>query len=398
MNAYIVDGVRTPRGIASKKGSLKDVESIQLLKQLMVAMQDRHNNLVETATECILGCVTQTGEQGGNIAKTAALYSGLQNSLCGSTVNRYCVSGLTSIIYGAMGIMSKTHKVVLGGGVESRSRIPMFSDNGPWYSSPEVMKETKFVNMGISADLLATREGFTKTELDNFSHESHLKAAHATEKGYFRGGIIPIKDKNGNTLLEIDEGISPEKEGIFSASPSFEKLGELFSTIALKQYPEVKRIAHTHTKRSAARMVDGASLTILASEEAIREQNLNAKAEILAFAETSAEPVQMLTAGVTAASVVLKKSGLKPKDIDLYEVNEGFAAVPLHFSKHMGVPTERINVNGGAIAMGHPLGATGSILLNSLVDELGRRNKQYGMVSICGGAGAGAAILVKSTL
>tara|TARA_B100001939_G_scaffold347888_1_gene371148 strand:- start:8450 stop:9652 length:1203 start_codon:yes stop_codon:yes gene_type:complete len=398
MEAFIVDALRSPRGAAREWGGLASIKPVELLAQLYQALEARNDLDPSEVEDIILGCVTQSGDQGGNIAKISALYAGWSEQTSGHTVNRFCTSGLTACNTAAMKIMSGMEDLVIGGGVESMSRCPMFSDGGPWYSDKEVMKKTRFIHMGISGDLVATLEGFERTDVDAYALRSQQRAARARAEGYFERSIIPIRDNEGNVALVQDQIIREDAsmEKLAALEPSFAELGQKgLDAIALSQYPELEAINHVHHPGNSPGMVDGAALVLFASDQQIRAQGLTPRARVVAFANASVEPVVMLTAGQKAAQKALDKAGLRPEDIDLYEVNEGFAAVALKFEKDFNLAPEKMNVNGGAIAMGHPMGASGAILLGTLLDELERQNLKRGLVSLCGGAGVGEAMIIE---
>ncbi|PCI33842.1 MAG: acetyl-CoA acetyltransferase [Alphaproteobacteria bacterium] len=398
MNAYIIDAVRSPRGAARDWGGLTDIKPIELLSQLFKAIEDRNTLDTAQVEDIIIGCVTQHQDQGGNLAKIAALYAGWSPEVSGHTVNRFCTSGLTACNTAAMKIMSGMEDLVVGGGVESMSRVPMFSDGGPWYSDKDVMRRTNFIHMGISGDLVATMEGFTREDVDRYAVRSQMNAAHARDNGYFSRSLIPVRDAEDDIILVEDQIIRDDMtlEKLAKLAPSFAELGAKgLDAIALKHYPELTEINHVHHAGNSPGMVDAASLVLFASDQQIAAQNLKPRARVIAMANSSVEPVVMLTAGQKAAEKALRKAGLQPEDIDLYEVNEGFAAVALKFQKDLGLRDDQINVNGGAIAMGHPLGASGAILLGTLLDELERQGKKRGLVTLCGGAGVGEAMIIE---
>ena len=398
MDAYIADALRTPRGAAKENGGLAGIKPVELMARLYRALEERNQLDIEQIEDIVLGCVTQSGDQGGNIAKISAIYAGMSDGTSGQTVNRFCTSGLSACSTAAMKIMSGMEDLVIGGGVESMSRCPMFSDKGPWYTDKEVMKKTRFVHMGISGDLVASLEGFTREDVDQYAIRSQHRAARAWDNGYFDNAIVPVRDRDGETVLDKDEIIRGDVtlEKLATLKPSFEDIGRKgVDEIALQRYPQLKEISHVHHPGNSPGMVDGAALVLFASEKQIKVQNLRPRARILAFANASVEPIVMLTAGQKAAEKALKKAGLAAEDIDLYEVNEGFAAVALKFERDFTIDADQINVNGGAIAMGHPLGASGAILLGTLLDELERRQLKRGLVSLCGGAGVGEAMIIE---
>ncbi|WP_339860769.1 acetyl-CoA C-acetyltransferase [Paremcibacter congregatus] len=399
MEAYIIDAVRSPRGAARDWGALAQTKPIELLRQLFVALEQRTDLDTALVEDIILGCVSQTGEQGGNLAKIAALYAGWSSNISGQTVNRFCTSGLTACSTAAARIMAGMEDIVVAGGIESMSRVAMFSDKGPWYSDKQVMAQTKFIHMGISGDLIATQEGFRREDVDAYALRSQRNAAQARDSGYFDRSIIAITDAEGQVILDKDQIIRADTtlEKLTSLEPSFAAIGaQGLDAIALQTYPELDAITHVHHGGNSPGMVDGAALLLFASAAQVKAQKLTPRARIISMANASVEPVVMLTAGQEAAKKALAKARLTPEDIDLYEVNEGFAAVALKFQRDFNLRDDQFNVNGGAIAMGHPLGASGAILLNSLLDELERQNKKRGLVALCGGAGVGEAMIIET--
>jgi len=398
MDAYIVDAVRTPRGKASPKGSLRSVKPVKLLDPLYKALQERNQLDTQEVEDILLGCVTQTGEQGADIAKISALYAGWSEHISGTTLNRFCASGLDAIHLAASKVHSGMEDLLVSGGVESVSRVPMFSDKGAWFADPEVNKATRFVHMGISGDLIANLEGFSRQELDEYAIRSQQRAAKATEAGYFSPSLIPIRDSEGNALLTKDELIrgSSTTEQLAEFPPTFEKIDPQGAQYrALKRYPELKAFEFLHHKGNSPALADGAALLLLANKAKAQELQLPIRARILSFANCSVEPILMLTGGQLAVQKALKKAGLSPQDIDLFEFNEAFAATVLKFQRDLNIDPEKLNPNGGTIAMGHALGATGGMLMATLLDELERRELRYGVVAISGGAGVGAATVIE---
>lgn len=397
-DAYIFDAIRTPRGKGKKDGSLYEVKPVTLLSGLLKALEERNNLDTSHVEDLIIGCVTPVGEQGGNIAKTAALYAGWHDMVSGFQLNRYCASGLEAVNLAAMKILSGWEELVVAGGVESMSRIPMGSDGGSLAIDPETSFKTQSIPQGVSADLIATLEGFSREDVDAFALESQKKAAAATENGLFSKSLIPVKDRNGLTILDHDEFIRKDAtmEGMAKLKPSFEAFGALgFDTVALAKYPQVSSINHVHTPANSSGMVDGAAAVLIGSEAKGKSLGLTPRGRIVAGTLVSTEPTIMLTGPAPAARKVLGMAGLSAEDIDLYEVNEAFAAVVMKFQRELNVPWEKINVNGGAIAMGHPLGATGAVILATVLDELERRNQRYGLCTLCVGGGMGIATIVE---
>lgn len=397
-DAYVFDAIRTPRGRGKDDGSLHEVKPMDLLKNLYEAMQSRNDLDTSQVDDVILGCVTPVQDQGSDIAKMSAQYAGWDIDVPGAQVNRFCASGLEAVNTAAMKVRSGWENLVVAGGVECMSQIPMGSDGGSMMSDPHVMNELKFVPQGIGADLIATIEGFSREDVDGFAVESQKRAAQAQEEGRFKS-IIPVRNREGDIVLEKDEhpraGSTVESLGGLRAS--FQKIGEsMFDAIALSKYPEVDGITHVHTAANSSGIVDGAALTLLGSKEKGEELGLKPRARIRAAALVGTEPTIMLIGPGPATKKALKIAGMSIEDIDLMEVNEAFAAVPMRFMKDMGLSdNEKINVNGGAIALGHPLGATGAMLLGSLIDELERQDKQTGLITLCVGGGMGIATIIE---
>ena len=396
--AYIFDAIRTPRGKGKPDGALHEVKPVTLLTGLLHELRQRHTLDTELVEDVVLGCVTPIGDQGGDIAKTAALAAGWDWRVAGMQINRFCASGLEAVNLAAMKVRSGWEELVVAGGVESMSRVPIGSDGGAIFQDPATSLAIGFVPQGIGADLIATLGGFSRTDLDQFACESQRKAAHARASGYFAKSIVPVRDQNGLTILAQDEFIKPQTTlaGLGQLRASFAEVGALgFDAVALQKYPQVERIAHGHTAGNSSGIVDGAALALVGSESAGRALGLTPRARVLAGALTGAEPTIMLTGPAPAARKALAKAGLSFEQIDLFEVNEAFAAVVLHFQRETGVPWEKINVNGGAIALGHPLGATGAMLLGTLLDELERRELRYGLATLCVGGGMGIATVIE---
>lgn len=397
-SAYIYDTVRTPRGKGKKDGSLHEVSPVQLLKNLFDALRLRTQLETRRVDDVVLGCVTPVGEQGADIARTAVLYSGWDQSVSGVTQSRFCASGLESVNLASMKVMSGQESLCVGGGVESMSRWPMGLDGGAWYMDPRVNNALGFVPQGVGADLIATMEGFSRRTLDEFALTSQRRAALAREKGYFSKSLVPVKDVNGMTVLGHDELIraGTTLEDLSELKPSFDKMGKMgFDATALRKYTTVERIEHHHHAGNSSGIVDGAALVLIGNEEIGRELGLKARARIRACAVTGSEPTIMLTGPTPASLKALKKAGMSAKDIDLYEINEAFAAVPLKTARDLGIELDRVNVNGGAIALGHPLGATGAMLLGTVLDELERQNKSTGLITLCVGGGMGIATIIE---
>ncbi|WP_024432912.1 acetyl-CoA C-acetyltransferase [Acinetobacter baumannii] len=396
--AYIIDAIRTPRGKGKKDGSLYEVKPITLLTTLLNELQQRHQLDTSKVDDIVLGCVTPIGDQGGDIAKTAAIAAGWNDDVAGVQINRFCASGLEAVNMAAMKVRSGWEDLVVAGGVESMSRIPMGSDGGPWALDPETNLKSSFVPQGVGADLIATLDGYSREDVDNFAVKSQQKAAAAQANGYFDQSVVPVKDHSGVVILEKDEFIKGNTtlEGLAKLNPSFEMMGQMgFDAIALQKYPEAQKIKHVHHAGNSSGIVDGAALVLLASEKAVKEQNLKPRAKVLATALVGTDPTIMLTGPAPAARKALEKAGLTIDDIDLFEVNEAFAAVVMRFINELNVPAEKVNVNGGAIALGHPLGATGAMILGTLLDELERQNKKRGLATLCVGGGMGIATIIE---
>ncbi|RIA35776.1 acetyl-CoA C-acetyltransferase [Ectopseudomonas oleovorans] len=396
--AYIFDAVRTPRGKGKKDGALYSVKPVQLVAGLLNALQTRNDLDTSQVDDIVLGCVTPVGDQGADIAKTAAMVADWDVSVAGVQLNRFCASGLEAVNMGAMKVRSGFEDLVVVGGVESMSRIPMGSDGGAWVMDPETNIHTNFVPQGIGADLIATLEGFSRSDVDAFALRSQQKAARASADGSFGKSLIPVADQNGIVLLDHDEFIRGDStlEGLGKLKPSFEMMGQMgFDSTALRVYSHVERIEHVHTPGNSSGIVDGAALMLIGSEAKGKELGLKPRARIVATAVTSTDPTIMLTGPAPATRKALAKAGLSIDDIDLFEVNEAFASVVMKFMKDMGVSESKVNVNGGSIAMGHPLGATGCAILGTLLDELEKRQLRYGLATLCVGGGMGIATIIE---
>ncbi|MDX2937650.1 acetyl-CoA C-acetyltransferase [Streptomyces ipomoeae] len=398
--AFVYDAIRTPRGRGKQTGSLHGVKPISLVVGLVDEMKRRHPTLdPHRIDDIVLGVVTPVGDQGSDIAKTAALAAGLPETTAGVQLNRFCASGLEAVNTAAQKVRSGFEDLVLAGGVESMSRVPMGSDGGAWAMDPETAYETYFVPQGIGADLIATIEGFSREDVDHYALLSQERAAKAQAGGRFAKSVVPVKDRNGLTILDHDEFIRPDTtlEGLGALKPSFATAGEAggFDAVALQKYHWVEKINHVHTPGNSSGIVDGASLVLIGNEQAGRDAGLAPRARIVATAVSGADPTIMLTGPAPATRKALAKAGMTIDDIDLVEINEAFAAVVLRFIKDMDLPTEKVNVNGGAIAMGHPLGATGAMILGTVIDELERRDLRYGLCTLCVGGGMGIATIVE---
>lgn len=395
---YIFDAVRTPRGKGKKSGSLHEVKPIDLLTTVLTGLKERNNLDTKEVEDLVIGCVTPVGEQGGDIAKAALLYAGWDEMVPGFQINRFCASGLEAVNIAAMKVASGWEDLVVAGGVESMSRVKMGSDGGPLMFDPAVNTKVGFVPQGISADLIATIEGFDRDQVDSYAVLSQQRAHHAQTNGYFDNSIIPVKDQNDIIILDKDEFLRPSTtlESLADLKPAFETMGEMgFDSVALLKYPEVENISHVHTAGNSSGIVDGAALLLIGSKEKGAELGLTPRARIVAVAATSSEPTIMLQGPTPAVWKVLDKAGMKPEDIDLWEMNEAFASAVLKFQKDLGIDEAILNVNGGAIAMGHPLGATGAMLVGTMIDELERRNLKTGLVTLCVGGGMGVATIIE---
>ena len=396
--AYIFDAVRTPRGKGKKDGALYSVKPVQLIAGLLNALQTRNDLDTSQVDDIVLGCVTPVGDQGADIAKTAAMVADWDVSVAGVQLNRFCASGLEAVNMGAMKVRSGFEDLVVVGGVESMSRVPMGSDGGAWVMDPETNIHTNFVPQGIGADLIATLEGFSRADVDAFALRSQQKAARASADGSFAKSLVPVTDQNGIVLLDHDEFIRGDStlEGLGKLKPSFEMMGQMgFDATALRVYSHVERIEHVHTPGNSSGIVDGAALMLIGSAAKGKELGLKPRARIVATAVTSTDPTIMLTGPAPATRKALAKAGLSIDDIDLFEVNEAFASVVMKFMKDMGVSEDKVNVNGGSIAMGHPLGATGCAILGTLLDELEKRQLRYGLATLCVGCGMGIATIIE---
>ncbi|MGH8804637.1 MAG: acetyl-CoA C-acetyltransferase [Polaromonas sp.] len=396
--AFIYDAIRTPRGKGKKDGSLHEVKPVNLLAGVLTELQRRNGFDTAAVDDVVMGVVSPVGEQGAVIAKVAALKAGWDFRASGVQINRFCASGLEAVNLAAQKVRSGWEELVVAGGVESMSRVPIGADGGAWAQDPETNSATLFVPQGIGADLIATLEGFSRADVDAFALESQRRAARAREAGYFAGSVVPVRDFLGQTILEQDEFIKPHStlEGLAQLLPAFDRLGAMgFDAVALQRYPQVERIQHVHHAGNSSGIVDGAAAVLIGSEAAGKTHGLKPRARIVAAALSGADPTIMLTGPMPAARKALAKAGMTVEQIDLFEVNEAFAAVVMRFMKEMKVPPGKVNVNGGAIAMGHPLGATGAMILGTLVDELHRCQLRYGMATLCVGGGMGIATIVE---
>ncbi len=399
--ALVFDAIRTPRGKGKFNGSLHATKPVDLVVGLMHETLIRNPKLDPSVVDdVVLGCVTPVGDQGADIAKTAAIKAGLPDTVAGVQINRFCASGLEAVNMAAQKVASGFEDLVLAGGVESMSRVPMGTDGGAWAMDPETNYDTGFVPQGIGADLIATIEGYSREDVDTFAARSQERAAQAREAGHFDGSVIPVKDLNGQVVLAQDEFIRPGTtvETLSSLKPSFAGIGDMggFDAVALQKYHWVERIDHVHHAGNSSGIVDGAALVTVGNAAVGERLGLEPKARIVATALSGADPTIMLTGPGPASKKALAKAGLKASDLDLVEINEAFAAVALRFVKDLDLDLEKVNVNGGAIAMGHPLGATGAMILGTLIDELHRTGGRYGLCTLCVGGGMGIATVVEA--
>jgi len=400
-DALVFDAIRTPRGRGKSNGSLHTTKPVDLVVGLMHEMLSRNEGLdPNRVDDVVLGCVTPVGDQGADIAKTAATKAGLPNTVAGVQLNRFCASGLEAVNIAAQKVASGWEDLVFAGGVESMSRVPMGTDGGAWAMDPETSYDTSFVPQGIGADLIATVEGFSRDDVDAYALRSQALAARAQAEGRFKDSVVPVLDINDNVVLDHDEFIRADTtaEGLGNLKPSFAMMGDMggFDAVALQRYHWVEKINHVHTPGNSSGIVDGATLLAIGNEKTGAELGLKPRARILATAVSGADPTIMLTGPAPASRKALAKAGLTVADLDLVEMNEAFAAVVLRFVKDMDVDMEKVNVNGGAIAMGHPLGATGGMILGTLIDELHRTGGKYGLATLCIGGGMGIATVVEA--
>jgi acetyl-CoA C-acetyltransferase len=398
-DAFIYDHVRTPRGRGKADGALHSTTPIQLATQVLQAVRDRNELDTSLLDDVVLGCVAPLGEQGADIARVAVLVAGYDESVPGQQLNRFCASGLEAVNNAAAQVMSGQSQAVVGGGVESMSRVPMGSDGGAWAMDPAVAYNTYFVPQGVGADLIATLDGYTRMDVDTFAAESQRRAAAAWADGRFARSVLPVKDILGEVVLDRDEHMRPETtvQSLASLKPSFAAIGEQggFDAVAQMKYPQVEAINHVHTAANSSGIVDGAAGVLIGSKRFGARAGLKPRARVRAFTSIGSEPAIMLTGPALVTRKLLKRAGMSVGDIDLFEVNEAFASVVMRFMRAMEVPHEKINVNGGAIAMGHPLGATGAIILGTVLDELERRNLNTALITLCVGAGMGTATIIE---
>jgi acetyl-CoA C-acetyltransferase len=398
-DAFIYDHVRTPRGRGKSDGALHEVTALNLAAQALGAIKNRNKLDPSVVDDVVLGCVDPVGEAGGDIARAAALVAGFGDGVPGVQINRFCASGLDAVNFAAAEVMAGQHDITIGGGVESMSRVGIGASGGAWPVDPSIAVKTYFLPQGISADLIATKYGFSRDDVDAYAVESQKRAARAWDECRFKNSVMPVKDVNGLTILAKDEHMRPSTtmQTLAALQPSFVQIGEMggFDAVAVQRYPEVETINHVHTPGNSSGIVDGAAAVLIGSKEAGKAAGLKPRARIKAFANVGSEPSIMLTGPIPVTEKVLKKAGMTVKDIDLYELNEAFASVVLRYMEALDISHDKINVNGGAIAMGHPLGATGAMIIGTVLDELERSNRETALVTLCIGVGMGTATIIE---
>lgn len=396
--AYIYDAIRTPRGRGRKDGSLHEITPVQLATQQLEAIRDRNDLDTSYVDDVVLGCVAPVGEQGSNVARVAAMNADYAETTAGFQVNRFCASGLEAVNVAAAKVMSGEADMAIGGGVESMSRVPMGSDGGAWPMDPDVAFKSYFVPQGISADLIATKYGHSRDDVDAYAVESQNRAKAAWDDNRFSKSVVPVKDVIGMEVLDHDEFMRPETtmQSLGALKPSFVDMGAFgFDNVAMQKYPEIERINHVHHAGNSSGIVDGASAVLVGTKEMGEKFGLKARARIRSMASVGSEPTIMLTGPSFAAEKALKRAGMSKDDIDVWELNEAFASVVLRFMEALDIDHSDINVNGGAIAMGHPLGATGGMILGTVLDELERSGKSTALATLCIGAGMGTATIIE---
>jgi acetyl-CoA C-acetyltransferase len=397
-DAFIYDHVRTPRGRGRPDGSLHEISSVQLASQVLRALADRNQLDTALIDDVVMGCAQPVGEQGGNIGRAAVLLADYAQTVAGQQVHRFCASALEAVNAAAAQIMTGQHNAAIGGGVESMSRTVLGADSGAWSADPWVAYHNYFAPQGIGADLIATLDGFTRTDVDSFAVESQRKAAHAWNQGYFKNSLVPVRDVLGEVALDRDEFMRPDTtlEGLAKLKPSFVAMGQGgFDAVALHKYPQIEAIEHVHTGGNSSGIVDGAAGVLLGNAEFGTAIGKKPRARIKAFVSMGSEPTMMLGAPAPTTEKLLKRCGMSIKDIDLFEINEAFAAVVLRYIRLLDIDPGKVNVNGGAIALGHPLGATGAIILGTVLDELERRNLNTALITLCAGNGLGTATIIE---
>ena len=397
--AYIYDAVRTPRGRGKPDGALHEVTALRLAETALRALKDRNNLDTRLVEDVVLGCVDPVGEQGADIARAAAIVADYGTHVPGVQINRFCASGLDAVNFAAAQVMAGQHEMTVGGGVESMSRVGMGASGGAWPVDPQIAIKSYFMPQGISADLIATKYGFSRDDCDAYAVESHRRSAKAWDEGRFARAVVPVKDPNGITLLERDEHMRPDAsmQSLGALKPSFVQMGEMggFDAVAIEAYPEIESVNHVHHPGNSSGIVDGASAVLIGSKEASAAAGLKPRARIRAFANIGSDPALMLTGPIDVTRKVLKRAGMSTADIDLFEVNEAFASVVLRYLQAFEVDPEKVNPSGGAIAMGHPLGATGAMILGTALDEMERANLNTALITLCIGAGMGTATIIE---
>ena len=398
-DAYIYDHVRTPRGRGKKDGSLHEVPAVRLAAKTLEAIRDRNGMDTTTVDDVIMGCVDPVGEAGSDIARAAVFEAGYDNAVPGMQINRFCASGLDAVNFAASKISAGMDDVVIAGGVESMSRVGMGMSGGAWPMDPSVAVPSYFMPQGISADLIATKYGFSRDDVDAYAVESQKRSARSWEEGRFKNSVVPVRDQNGITILDRDEHMRPgtDMQSLASLDPSFVMMGEMggFDAVAIAAHPDVEAVNHVHHAGNSSGIVDGAGLVLLGSKKGGKKMGLTPRARIRSFTNIGSDPALMLTGPIDVTEKLLKQAKMKISDIDLFELNEAFASVVLRFMQHFNVPHDKMNVCGGAIAMGHPLGATGAMILGTVLDELERRGEQTALVTLCIGAGMGTATIIE---
>jgi acetyl-CoA C-acetyltransferase len=398
-DAFIYDAVRTPRGRGKADGALHEVTALNLAAQALTAIKDRNTLDPKLVDDVVLGCVDPVGEAGGDIARASALVAGFGDGVPGVQINRFCASGLDAVNFAAAEIMAGQHAMTIGGGVDSMSRVGIGASGGAWPMDPSLAVPTYFLPQGISADLIATKYGFSRDDVDAYAVESQKRAAKSWEEGRFKKSVISVKDVNGLTILAKDEHMRPTTtmQTLAALQPSFVQMGEMagFDAVAVQKHPEIEAINHVHHPGNSSGIVDGAAAVLIGSKQAGKAAGLKARARIKAFANIGSEPAIMLTGPIDVTQKVLKIAGMKLSDIDLIEINEAFASVILRYMQAFDIDASNVNVNGGAIAMGHPLGATGTMILGTVLDELERSGKETALITLCIGAGMGTATIIE---
>lgn len=399
METLIYDHVRTPRGKGKPDGSLHEVTPVWLASRPLAALKERNQLDTAAIDDVVMGCVMPVGEQGGNIARMAVLQADYDQQVPALQINRYCGSGLEAVAFAASKVMAGQADLTIGGGVEMMSRVPMGADGGAWAQDPQVAAKTYFVMQGISADLLSSLRGHSRNDVDAYSAESHRRAHRAWSEGRFDGAIVPVQDFLGLTLLSRDETIRPDTttESLSKLKPAFTEMGEKYGydSVAMQRYPQVEKIHHIHHAGNSSGIVDGAAAVLVGNAQIGAKLGLKPRARIRSFAAIGSEPTLMLDGPSYAARKALARAGMQASDIDLWELNEAFASVVLTMMEELNIPHDRMNVNGGAIAMGHPLGATGAMILGTALDELERSGKQTALISLCVAAGMGSAMIIE---